>query len=359
MKRYKIAHLINNLSRGGAEILLKRTINLFPEYEHLVIYLNLPDELKTDIKGKVKFICLHHTSWRQMISTRRKFKQIISDWEPDIIHAHLFDSTLLARLSKVSSIPVVSTIHSTYSSDAFEKSKKALILERLTANKQQGLIGVSEYVVNDYLKYVPFKGKTFVLYNFLPSMNFTTEPSRCIDKVEVLKCVAVGNLKEAKNYFYLLEAFSHLKDAPITLDIYGDGPLKESINKYILENGLKVKLCGKAEEIIKKLSNYDLFLQGSSHEGFGISVAEAMAVKLPILISDIPVFREITGGKAYFFPLNNVHELAAILKRFSQNEINKTLFVNSAFDQICKISSEESYKKKLHQIYTYFIQSKI
>lgn len=356
MKGYRIAHLINNLSRGGAEVLLKSTINLFPEYEHLVIYLNPPDELKGDIKGRVNFTCLHHKSWKQVISTRQKIKRQIKEWKPDLIHAHLFDSTLLARLSKERSIPIISTIHSTYSVDAFGRSTKALLLERLTANKQQGLIGVSGYVIDDYLKYVPYKGKTFVLYNFLPQMNFATAVNKHIGKSEELNCVAVGNLKEAKNYFYLLEAFSYLKNYSIKLDIYGEGPLRVPLAQYIRENGLKVNLCGQVGEVFKVLPNYDLFLQGSSHEGFGISVAEAMALKLPVLISDIPVFHEVTDEQAHFFPLDNVHKLADILKSLFQDEIKRTQFVQSAYEQICKISSEETYKRNLHEIYSYFIQ---
>jgi glycosyltransferase involved in cell wall biosynthesis len=358
MKSLRIVHIINNLSRGGAEILLKSTINLFTEYEHLVIYLNQPDELKGELKGRVHFICMHHTSWRQIFITSIKIKQIIKDWQPHVIHAHLFDSTLIARLSKVRSIPIVSTIHSTYSTDAFKKSKKALLLERLTVNNQQGLIGVSEYVLKDYLKYVPFKGKTFVLYNFLSQRNFETAENRRIVKREELQCVAVGNLKEAKNYFYLLEAFSHLKNYPIRLDIYGEGSLREPLTQYIQENGLKVNLFGQVGDVLNVLPNYDLFLQGSSHEGFGISVAEAIAMKLPVLISDIPVFREITVGQAHFFPLDNVHKLAAILKSLSQDERKRKRFVHNAYEQICKISSENAYKKNLHEIYSYFIQRK-
>ncbi|MCU7551302.1 glycosyltransferase [Chitinophagaceae bacterium LB-8] len=357
MERYRVAHIINNLSRGGAEVLLKSTINLFPEYEHLIIYLHPPAELREELEGKACFICLHHTSWKQLFSTRKRIKNIIRDWQPHIIHAHLFDSTLLARLSKVSRIPIVSTIHSTYSIDAFRKSKKALILERLTVNKQQGLIGVSGFALNDYLEQVSFKGKTYVLHNFLPERNFAAKPE-CYHKSEELKCVAVGNLKEAKNYFYLLEAFTLLKDYRITLDIYGEGPLRELLTNYINEKELRVRLCGQAGYVLNVLPNYNLFLQASSHEGFGISVAEAMALKLPVLISDIPVFREITDGQAHFFPLNNVNELATILKSLSQDETKRTQFVHNAYEQICKISSEENYKKNLHEIYSFFIQPK-
>lgn len=354
----KIAHIINSLSRGGAEVLLKNTIRLFPESEHLIIYLNSPNDMKNEFNGKVSFVCLGHVSWKEVVFSVRKLKKILNEWKPDIIHSHLFDSTLLARLSSKSIAPLVSTIHSTYSTDAFSKSKKALWLEKLTANRQQGLISVSEFVLNDYLKFVPFKGKTFVLYNFLPQRYFGVGKISGKGTIRQLKCVAVGNLKEAKNYGFLLQAFSYLKELNISLDIYGEGSMKNEMQAYVQSNNLKVSLCGSAENIEEILPSYDLFLQASQHEGFGISVAEAMALKLPVAVSDIPVFREITNEHAWFFSLDNVKVLVSILKNMYENMLDRNLHVESAYEQIQKISSENSYKEKLQEIYSSLIHQK-
>src|SRR5690606_17908609 len=110
-----------------------------------------------------------------------------------------------------------------------------------------------------------------------------------------IKLVAVGNLKEAKNYFYLLEIFNQLKGLHITLDIYGIGYQKKELMDYIQKNELDVQLCGLKSIDPSVLQQYDYFIQASLHEGFGISVIEAMACGIPVILSDIPVFREITN----------------------------------------------------------------
>jgi glycosyltransferase involved in cell wall biosynthesis len=53
-----------------------------------------------------------------------------------------------------------------------------------------------------------------------------------------------------------------------------------------------------------------LFVFPSYYEGFGIPVLEAMASSCPMVLSDIPVFREITGNQGVFFPFDDVPAMA-------------------------------------------------
>jgi glycosyltransferase involved in cell wall biosynthesis len=200
--------------------------------------------------------------------------------------------------------------------------------------KSHTLIGVSHHVLKDYVSNVPFKGKRFVLYNFLPDAAF--HPKADGSAAGMIKLVAVGNLKEAKNYHYLVQIVKSLPN--VALDIYGTGPLESDLHRYITDQNLPVRLCGSAVITPELLHQYDFFIQASSHEGFGLSVIEAMAAGLPALLSDIPVFREITGGRAHFFPLQNIVEatlkVANIISApYPQEQVNEAF--NYAHEQYC------------------------
>ena len=68
-------------------------------------------------------------------------------------------------------------------------------------------------------------------------------------------------------------------------------------------------------ELGSTLRQSKIFVLPSEREGFGLAVAEAMAIGLPCVISDIPAFRENFQGIAVFVPPNDSEELAqAILK---------------------------------------------
>lgn len=57
-------------------------------------------------------------------------------------------------------------------------------------------------------------------------------------------------------------------------------------------------------------------LVAASHvEGFGLPVVEALGRGLPVIASDIPVFREVGGRAVDFFPLEDIPALASVLGR--------------------------------------------
>jgi hypothetical protein len=73
-----IIHVINDLSAGGAELLLINTIKILPDYEHIVVYLFAGKDLAENFNDQnVDLICLHHKGWRSIFSSTRKLKEII------------------------------------------------------------------------------------------------------------------------------------------------------------------------------------------------------------------------------------------------------------------------------------------
>jgi glycosyltransferase involved in cell wall biosynthesis len=52
----------------------------------------------------------------------------------------------------------------------------------------------------------------------------------------------------------------------------------------------------------------------SRYEGFGLPALEALACGVPVVVSDIPVLREVTGGLAQYVPVGDVDALAATLR---------------------------------------------
>jgi len=344
-----ILHIIDSLTTGGAEILLKNTVNILKEFRHVVVYLNKPDPLIKEFKGDVEFICLHHQGWKKIPSTVLKLKKIIMHKKPQLVHSHLQISTICARLATNRSVPLLTTLHSTFSEDAFHKSRKSIWAEKLTLKKHHSLVGVSRHVVNDYLRLIPFRGKIFVLYNFIPDHFFNGIPFN--DSTDHLKCIALGNLKEAKNYHYILDIFSKLKEQNISLDIYGEGRMRNDLQKRINSEGLAVKLCGQVKDPLSVFKEYDLFIQASMHEGFGLSVIEAMASGLPVYLSDIEVFHEITNDLAYFFLLTDSDEAAKLILQLKQNSEFRKQHVEQAYEYCRDNYSQKKYSNKLLEIY--------
>jgi glycosyltransferase involved in cell wall biosynthesis len=63
------------------------------------------------------------------------------------------------------------------------------------------------------------------------------------------------------------------------------------------------------EEYSEELARATAFVSASHDEGFGIPLVEAMRLGTPVVVSDIPIFREIGGAAARFFDPDDVSEL--------------------------------------------------
>jgi len=118
------------------------------------------------------------------------------------------------------------------------------------------------------------------------------------------RILAVGRLVEKKAPHLTIRAFSEaLKVRPdCHLDIVGDGPLMELCNTEVERLGLQqsVTLHGALDSsfVKKLLSQAELFVQHSltAHDGdmesFGVSLLEAMASSIPIIVTNHNGFSE-------------------------------------------------------------------
>lgn len=133
--------------------------------------------------------------------------------------------------------------------------------------------------------------------------------------------LAVGHFEQRKNYCCLIDALAILRDRGevIQLLIVGNdsGELKK-IKTLIFAMNLsaQVKILSRISDLevrcLYKLCK--LFVFPSWYEGFGIPLLEAMASGCPMVLSDIPVFREITQDQGVYFPHNDPAAMALAME---------------------------------------------
>jgi glycosyltransferase involved in cell wall biosynthesis len=75
----------------------------------------------------------------------------------------------------------------------------------------------------------------------------------------------------------------------------------------------------KRDDVVTLMQAAAGLIQPSLYEGFGLPVLEAMACSCPVVASDIPALREITGGAALLVPPGDVEKLASALRDFAQS----------------------------------------
>ncbi|WP_431277077.1 glycosyltransferase family 4 protein [Leifsonia poae] len=68
------------------------------------------------------------------------------------------------------------------------------------------------------------------------------------------------------------------------------------------------------EEYAETLASATALVTASLDEGFGIPLVESMTLGTPVVVSDIPIFREIGGEAALYFAPESADELAARIR---------------------------------------------
>jgi L-malate glycosyltransferase len=316
-----------------------------------LVYLQATSELEERIDKRVKIYCLNYKGLPNLPQTLWRLRKIIKENEIDVIHSHLTPSSFYTNLARPKKVPQVHTIHSTYSMDYETRPlmrylEKKLFLEKKNCN----VISLSEFTKDDFLNSVSFNGKIFVLNNFVPDRYFNLTPKAYHNNKKELRLIAVGSLKELKNFEYLLEVFQQLNGFNIYLDIYGDGDIAK-YKAVINSQKLKVKMMGHIDDTAKVMHQYDLFIMPSKFEGFPLALFEAMAAGVPLMISNIAPLRSIVKEHAIYFSLDDAALVAATIQQIFNNEIDINNMAAKAKTYAEETVRRDIYVKKLLQIY--------
>ncbi|MFM6924370.1 MAG: glycosyltransferase [Ferruginibacter sp.] len=352
----RVLHVINSLTIGGAEILLVNSLSPGGLNEHtenyLVYFINRGGHLASLVDKNVKQICLDYKGGTDIIRLLRDLRKVIADNKIDIIHTHLNPADFYVNLVRPKNIPQVHTLHIAYTTDKETRSSLKFLERTLFFNKPYcNLIFLSEFNKKDFLGNMNFKGQSFVVPNFVDDSFFMHEPKRFTGADDrPLRLIAIGNFRAQKNYFYLLDIFKQLTSQNIQLDIYGGGDL-EKYQQVIDENKLNVYLKGQITNVNDVIAGYDLFIMSSTNEGFPLSVFEAMAAGVPLMLTDIAPLTEIVKDNALYFTLNDAKSAAEKLMEVQQNKIDiYTMAVKAkAYAEITV--RREIYIKRLLDIY--------
>lgn len=351
-KRKTILHIIDSLGTGGAEVLLVNTVNSLPNYNHTVVTLGPKNDFINRFEN-VDIECINFTSKTKLFSSVLKLRKRIKKWNIEIVHAHLYWSTIIARLACLGlDVKFVFSLHTVMSVDSFSSNHVMLWLEKITYSSGQIVIGVSKVVLDDYDKIVGLRGESYILYNFIGDEFFSKSLVQRVDRINPIKIVAVGNASKAKNYIFLIEIFKRIDNSKFALDIYGEGPDLPLLKKMAEKLNLNINFKGHSNNLDLVLQKYNLYISSSVIEGFGIAPLEAMAMGLPTLLSNIQVFKEVAADGALYFDLKKKENLVEILRKIENGEIDLNMVSKKGKERAAAIAKKKFYIEKLSLIYS-------
>ncbi len=219
---------------------------------------------------------------------RKRLNSALNNLSPDIVISTKGAEKLFLPTLKVKSDPVfIREVHSSkYYRRMIDKSLLGQICGRINEFIDYHI------VFNKYDRYVVLTHEDFQdNWNSNPKVIVIPNPNTLVvsgfSSLDNKVVFSAGRLVEGKNFKSLINIWKSVNESypDWKLEIYGDGPMRYSLQKQIEDLGLNesVTLCGFTTDIESKMLKSSIFAFTSTLEGFGLVLLEAMSCGLPVV----------------------------------------------------------------------------
>ena len=313
----KICYVIGSLEIGGAEKQLLKLVENIDKRRFLPVVIALRGgALKKEFEKVVKLIVIGKR-WKIDPFFLFRLISVIKKEQPYILHTFMFTSNTWGRIAGIiARIPVI--IASERCVDIWKRWYHKLI-DKILLMFTHKVIGNSNAVKKFYQETegIPER-KILVIYNGVDLEEFQKIET---GKIEIEKKGGIvgtgGRFTEQKGLINLLMAIPEvLKMLPDTKFIFvGDGPLRKSFEDFVKNHNISdsVIFTGYRKDILFIFSLCDMIVVPSLFEGMSNIVLEAMALKKPVIGTDIPEIAELIedGKNGFLVPLKDIKDKIA------------------------------------------------
>ena len=321
----KILHSIFSFNTGGAETMLVDIINQQCKTESislLIVNDKLNKSLLETIDKKVEVFLIgrKESNKLQLFSTFWKIIVVLRKIHPDVIHCHenkLFPFFIGQRKK------TFLTVH-------------ALNLSCWFLKFYRQIFAISQAVKDDLKKRANVDAQ--IVYNGIAIDEYQQRVDYTQGKI--FNIVQISRLElKCKGQHLAIQAVAYLKEkypeVNFTLTFIGDGEDGEKLKTLAVENKVENRIIFLGQKnrfwIKEHLQDFDVLIQPSLHEGFGLTIIEGLAAGLPVIASKLDGPEEIckllnTG--LLVCPNNNV-DLAEKIYLVYQSYISNNLIYNN------------------------------
>jgi len=386
VRKIKVLRIINRFNIGGPTYNATFLTRFLSEDFETLLVGGLPEEGESDSlhvleEYGVQPLLIDEMKRLPNFSSDRKaykrLKQIIEEFQPDIVHTHASKAGALGRKAAYSlKVPViVHTFHGHVFHSYFGKVKTAIFkaIERNLAKKSTGIIAISELqkteLSNEHHICPEQKIKVINLGFDLHKFHENLDEKRAITRKEFnvqedeVAIAIVGRLAPIKNHSLFLEAMrivASKTEKKCVAFIVGDGTERDMISTKIQElafpSHFRVEMTSWIKDIGTFNAGMDIICLSSNNEGTPVSLIEAQAANIPVVTTDVGGVKDILleGETGFVVPKNNPEiyaEKVLLLvedeKKRKKMSQNGWTFVEQKFHYTTLVKNVEAYYREL------------
>lgn len=345
-KKIRVLHVLKSSSYSGAEnvaITIIKHLNENYEAAYLATKGTVEDVLR---KEGICYFLLDKFSMKNI-------SNIIKEYQPDIVHAHDFTATVLCSMI-LQKFRLISHLH--YDPPWVTTWNIRTLVYQCCAKRISKVLTVSTNMFQNMVFSESYKKKIIVVKNPLDVVRIRQKANeQRYNNLLNIDIVFVGRFVEQKNpqrFIRLVEALKKEGFDKLCCLMLGDGNLLEECQRMVEYNGLEanVQLLGFQSNPYAYISKSSLLCLTSRWEGFGLVIAEANILGVPVLSTRTSGACEILGDKAWEICESDeefVHKAKLILTDHSIYKIKS----KEAMERAEQFSDMEAYMSYIISIY--------
>jgi glycosyltransferase involved in cell wall biosynthesis len=330
----KIAHVVDSMEVGGAEILVSQMCRLQRERGHTPSVYAVASLGALGAQMREEGFAVEPNVGRSLPEATRNFFRIFKKTRPDAVHLHNPTPTvyaaMAARMASVTS--VVSTRHSLV---APPRNPVAELKYAFAACFCDWVVGICDATAENVksIHSVPARKIVRVYNGAVPLKRVAKEawPPKT-----GFTLVYVGRLAPVKNHSLLLSAFRTARSSMPGLRLWmvGDGSERQALEGLAAELGIaaQVTFWGQQLDVAPFFSAADAFIMSSKSEGLPISLLQAFSLGLPAIVTDVGGMAEVVRlAKAGFTtPAEDATQMASAILRLASSDAEREEFSRNA-----------------------------
>lgn len=298
----RVLQVLGRLDRGGAETMI---MNLYRRIDReriqfdFVLHTTDECEYSAEVRklgGRIYSVPAYGvgTAWRYKKAWKKFFE---AHPEYQIIHSHIRSTaSIILKCAKKYGLHTIAHSHNTRTESGIKGMVKRF-LQKGIVRYADDLMACSKRSGEWLFGTENCRGENFyVLNNAIDTTIFKyNEETRLAIREELgvgdeTVIGHIGRMEEQKNHTRLLTIFREYinENKNVKLWLIGEGPLRSTIEEQIKNLGLgeNVRILGVRDDVPRLMQAMDAILFPSLYEGLPVTLVEAQAAGLPILMSD-------------------------------------------------------------------------
>lgn len=280
----------------------------------------------------------------------------------DIIHCHLLRPDIFGFINSFRAgnrKKLVTTLHNFFWEDlsfSYPGIGKYIgkVLWQISWRRFNKIVVLSEVAKKYYYRYIN-RDKLTTIYNGREVQHLAIEEQDKLifnafreNGLTILGTIASFNARKGLEQIVKLLAINK----KYAFVVVGDGPEKGELQSLARSLNVEERICfiGMRANGFRYNSSFDVFVIPSRSEGVPLALLEAVSLKVPVLCSDIDVFKELfTEEEVLFFKLDDIESMNHTLSSLPDQ---RELYISKAYKRYTDNYTSKAMADKYFELYT-------